>query len=108
MNGLLGTDKNGNVTDIHSAAVYPGQLQKMMLPKYHEITTDLNLLVKNMRKTLEKGINVDGVKMYRVNGKLVAYTGDVIRDGVNHYVNDVFFKPLSLRNRRVGVAGVGV
>ena len=91
------TDGQGIVNGSRQAALYTEQLEKMVLPNYHQITTDMNRMVVSMKRALNKAeVNIDGVRMYRVNGRLVRYSGDVVRDTVNHYVNDVYFKPVAL------------
>jgi hypothetical protein len=91
------TDGQGIVNGSRQAALYPEQLEKMVLPNYHQITTDMNRMVVSMKRALNKAeVNIDGVRMYRVNGRIVRYSGDVVRDTVNHYVNDVYFKPVAL------------
>ena len=82
--------------DQRASALYPSQLSKMQLPKYHQVTTDINGMVVKIRTGIEQTTMIRGLRFTRLDGAWVRLQGDYLRDTVNHYVNDMWFKPLAL------------
>lgn len=102
--------EDGLTATTRASAIWPRQLEEGLLPKYHEINDDVHKMVYDITKAIEKRTDFGGLRMVDTEAATsaqmgltishevhtVAMAGDIVRYAVNHYVNDIFFKPLAL------------